>query len=837
MAAREVRAAPRQLLLLTGAVAVGVAALVAIDSFTDNVRESVRQQSRALLGADLEFSAGRPFAPVVEAVLDSLTRAGARLARVTSFSSMAYVPRTSGTRLVQVAAVEGSYPFYGQIQTDPGPAYEQLQLGRRVVVEPSLLTALDARVGDTMALGEARFVIWGTVTHAPGNVGVRAAFGPRIYIPFQYLGDTKLLGVGARAEYQAYLRLRPNQSAQALAEGYRPVLGGEHVRIRTVAEDQQNLNDALSKLARYLSLVALIALLLGGLAVANGIVVFIRQRRDTIAILRCLGATTTAVFAVYAVQATAIGIAGGVVGAALGVGLQQQLPALLADLLPVDVHPAISPRAVALGLGTGVWVASVFALLPLLSIRKVPPLAALRRAVQREEKYRPDLWSGLALIALTTSAVTLARIQVGGWRRGSAFTLGIGVALVILWGAARLLTTTARRWLPSHWPYVWRQGLANLHRPANQTAAIILAVGFGVFLLATLLLVQHSLRQTLRLSGGPARPNLVLFDIQPDQLPAVHRILEEHHLPSRGPVPIVPMRIQTVNGRPASALLADTSGSADPGNGWALRREYRSTYRDTLVASERLVEGRWWTPGTGSTAISVETGVARELGVRVGDSIVWDVQGVPLTTRVASLREVDWARFEPNFFVVFQPGALEQAPQSLVTLTRVEAAEDRGMLQRQLAEQLPNVTTIDLSAMQEILERLIGSVVLAIRFMALFTLGTGLFVLGGALATSRFQRMREGALLRTLGATERQLARIVLAEYLALGFMSSVAGAGLALLAAGALMRWVFDGRFGVPLAPMGALMAGVVGLTVVIGLANSRRVIRRPPLAVLRAE
>ena len=841
MAAREIRAAPRRLLLLTASIAIGVAALVAIDSFTDNLRDSVRGQARALLGADLALSGRRPLPPAAESVLDTLARRGGRVARLTSFSGMAYVPRTSGTRLVQVAAVDGDYPFYGEIRTEPAAAWSELQRGRRVVVDPSLLTALGARVGDTLALGEARFVITGAVVSAPGSVGIRTAFGPRIYIPARDLPATRLLGFGSRAEYEAFVRLPPSVSPQALADRYRSRLQSERVRIRTVSEDQENLNDTLGRLTGYLGIVALIALLLGGIGVASGVVVFIRQRLDTIAVLRCLGASAGRVLAIYATEAAAMGLAGSAAGATLGVLVQRLLPGLLAGLLPVDVQSAVSPRAVALGLGLGLWVALVFALLPLLAVRRVPPLAALRRDVEPERRRLLDPWRLGAVAALAASTVALAALQVGSWRQGAIFSGGIAGALLVLWIAAWALIRAARRWPPSGWPYVWRQGLANLHRPSNQTTTVVLAIGFGAFLLGTLFLVQYNLLRTLRLTGGPARPNLVLFDIQPDQLPTHERELAAGGYRAAGTVPIVPMRIQSIKGRPVRLTLADTAGAGegDPGprNGWALRREYRSTYRDTLVASERLVAGRWWTRGAGATQISVERDLARELGVGLGDEIVWDVQGVPLPTRVASLREVDWARFEPNFFVVFAPGALESAPQTLVTLTRVESPAKRGALQRRIAERLPNVTTLDLSNVQETLERLIDRVVLAIRFMALFTLGTGTLVLVGALATSRFQRIREGALLRTLGATRAQLLRIVLSEYLSLGVMAAVVALVLAAVAGWALARFVFEGGFTLPVLPLAGLGAAVVALTVAVGLANSRDVLRRPPLEVLRAE
>jgi putative ABC transport system permease protein len=836
MAGREIRAAPRRLLLLTGSVAIGVAALVAIGSFTDNVRVSVRTQARGLLGADFALSSRRPLSPAAERVLDTLRARGGTVARLTNFGGMAYVPRTSGTRLVQVAAVEPGYPFYGDLRSQPADAWARLQRGGTVVVDPSLLTALGARVGDTLALGETRLAITGVVSNAPANVGFRAALGPRIYIAARDLAATRLLGFGSRAEYEAYVRLPANVSPQLLAQQYRPLLQPDRVSVRTVSEDQRNLNDALGRLTGYLGLVGTIALLLGGIGVASAVVVFIRQRLDTIAVLRCLGASARTVFAVYAAEAAAMGLAGGALGAGVGLLAQRLLPGLLASLLPVDVRPAISIAAIATGVGAGLGVALIFAAIPLLAIRRVPPLAALRRDAESERR-RLDLWQLGAVAVLAASTVALAAHQVDSWRQGAIFAGAVAVALLVLWGVSWIAIRLARRGLPSGWPYPWRQGLANLHRPANQTATVVLAIGFGAFLLGTLLLVQYNLLRILQISGGPERPNLVLFDIQTDQVGEVEATVRAAGYRASAPVPIVPMRIQSIKGHAVAAARPDTSDDAGPDPGsWAVRREYRSTYRDTLVASERLVAGRWWTAGV-PNEVSIERDVARELGVSVGDQIVWDVQGAPIGTRVTSIREVDWARFEPNFFVVFSPGTLEAAPQSALLMTRVPSAAERGVLQRRLAERLPNVTSLDLSNVQTTLERLIDRVVLAIRFMALFTLGTGALVLVGALATSRFQRMREGALLRTLGATRGQLWRVVVAEYLSLGTLAAVVALLLATGSGWALTRFVFDGRFTLPVVPFAALGLCVVALTVLVGLANSRDVLRRPPLEVLRGE
>jgi putative ABC transport system permease protein len=445
----------------------------------------------------------------------------------------------------------------------------------------------------------------------------------------------------------------------------------------------------------------------------------------------------------------------------------------------------------------------------------------------------------LAALALGASTVVLARIQVGSWRQGAIFAAAVGVALLVLWAGAWVLIRVLRGRLPERWPYAWRQGLANLYRPANQTVTLVLAIGFGAFLLGTLYLIQFNLLRQLRLTGGPARPNLVLFDIQPDQLTRVEGALADAGLPRLNLTPIVPMRIATVKGRPVTRILSDSGGAADErSNAWVYRREYRSTFRASMVSSERLVQGRWWPRANpASNQISIEQDVAQELGVRIGDEIVWDVQGVSVPSRVASIREVDWARFEPNFFVVFSPGTLEDAPRSYVTLTRIEDPAARGGFQRQLAEQFPNVSTLDLSLLQEALERLVDRVALAIRFMAVFSLAVGTLVLVGALATSRFQRVREGALLRTLGATRSQVYRVVVAEYLALGLVAAVVAVGLATFAGWGVARFVFQSGYAVPPGSMLALAAGIVALTVGVGLANSRDVVRRAPLEVLREQ
>ena len=863
LAWRESRAARRRLALLVGSVAAGVAALVAINGFTENLRTSVAQQAKALLGADIAISSRKPFPDRIERLIDTLTRAdsatgkGGARARVSSFAGMAYVPRTAGVRLVQVKAVEAGYPFYGTVVTAPANRWPGLSGGGRVIVDPTLLTALNAAIGDTLALGEGRFVIDATVSNIPGDVGVATSIGPRVFLAAADLGSTNLLKFGARVEYETFVRLADPSLAQSIADKRRVSLRAEHIGIRTVEDDRQDLTDTLTRLGHYLGLVALVALLLGGLGVASATHLFIRRKLDTIAVLRCLGATSGQVFLAYLVQALAMGALGSGVGAAFGLGIQRVLPLLFRDLLPVDVRIALSPQAVGIGMTLGIWVAFVFALIPLLGVRRVSPLATLRRTDEPTPgRSDPATWAAFGLMAV--SVVGLAAVQVRDLRDGAAFAGGVGVVVLVLWGASVGLIAALRRWFPSRLPYLYRQGLANLYRPANQTGTVVLALGFGAFLMATVFLVQHNLLREFRVGGGAAgRPNLMFFDIQPDQAAGVTALIAESGHPASAPVPIVPMRIAVLKGKPVvpDSTPRDTTeqegqggggrrrsgpgGGRRPPGGWAIRREYRSTYRDEMTNSETLIAGQWWkgSRGDGPARISIEQDLATELGVTVGDEIVWDVQGTRIPSQVANLRTVDWGRFETNFFVVFESGVLDKAPQMLVTLARVDSAAARGQLQRRIAERFPNVSAIDLSLVQQAIESVLSKATLAVRFLALFSLAAGTIVLVGAVTTAPLQRLREGVLLKTLGATRAQVLRILVAEYAALGLLSATVAIVLSAGAGWVLAKWVFDSRYDLPIAALSGLTALLVLVTLLVGLWSSAEVLKRPPLEILRSD
>ena len=838
LAWRDSRAVRRRLALFMSAISIGVAALVAIDSYAGNVTDAVHQQSRGLLGGDLMVRSRSAFTPPVNTVLDSLRGTGARVARITSFASMAVVRGRPGTRLVQVRAVEPGFPFYGAIETRPVNRWARLHDGANVLVDPSLLVALDARVGDSLQLGFAVFGISGTLENVPGDAAIASAFGPRVYIPASMLDDTGLLVFGSRAEYEAMVAVPGGTDVDKVATHVRDELDSARVRVRTAADTERSLTQGVTQLHQFLGLVGLVALLLGGIGVASAIHAYVSEKIDTVAILRCLGATTAQVIAIYAATAAAMGLVGALGGVVLGVITQFALPGVLGDFMPVDVRPSLSPGALVTGLVTGVWVALIFALRPLLAIRHVSPLQALRRTVSELPRGRwwRDVPRLLATAALVLSLVVITRSRAGDWEEAAGMLGAIGAALLVLTLAAMGLTWLARRSVRERWPFVVRHGISSLYRPGSQTRPIVLALGFGAFLVSTLYVTQTNLIRHLTLSGEATRANVAFFDVQADQVDRVDSLVRQQGHPILQRVPIVPMRVARIGARSAAELIGDTT---DQVSGWVVRREYRSSWRDTIVGSERIVSGKWFTadaPGDSALPeLSLEREIAAELGVSIGDTVVWDVQGVRIPTRLTSVREVNWARFEPNFFAVFEPGALDGAPASYVILSGIGDATGRAKLQRAVVDMYPNVSSLDLATIQDSVERILDKVAVAVRFMALFSLATGALVLFSAVAATRRRRVREAVLLRTLGATRAQIRRMMLTEYAVLGALGAATGMLLSIGGSWGLVHFMFELPFALASGASLAIAGGMMLLTIVLGLTSGRRVMAETPMAALR--
>ena len=839
LAWKESRTARRRLLLYMSSIALGVAALVAIDSFADNLTTSVREQSRALLGGDASLTTRAGMTPAADSLVDSLRRSGMTIAQVVEFPSMAAITASGNTRLVQVRGVTNTWPLYGDVITEPAASFASIRDSHSVIVDPGLLVSLNAKVGDSLSLGYATFVIAGTLKQVPGDAGFVSVVGPRVFLSQQWLDETRLLSFGSRASYETLLKMPPGIKATTWAAKSKPALEKLKLRVRTAAESEANVTDAINTLGDFLGLVGLVALLLGGIGVASGVHAFIRRKQETIAVMRCLGATSTQVLVIYGMQAALMGLAGAAAGAVLGVAIQLALPGLVRDMLPVDVSVSLSPMAIASGLGVGVWVALAFALRPLVGVRNVSPLQVLRTQTDESLKlawYRD--WRGLLVLAgIVVSIIALAISRAGGVKEGLAISVAIALVLLLLLGSASLLMWVARKGLRAGWPYVVRQGVANLYRPSNQTRSVVLSLGFGAFLVSTLYLLQTALLTRFSVDAAASGGNVLFYDVQDDQGPWMDTVITRsgHKLIQR--VPIVTMRLAEVKGVPVkTAQAAAEKLKKAP---WPYTREYRSTYRDTLVKSETLTGGKWFDKAppapAGMSRVSIDETIADDLLIKVGDQLTWNVQGAMVKTVVASTRKVNFARFEPNFFVVFERTAIEDAPKQFAVIANVTGDSAIAALQRDVVRKYPNVSSLDISLITRTITNILDKVSTAIRFMAIFALVMGVPVLISAVAATRRERLREGVLLKVLGATRIQIGRIMISEYAVLGLLGALSGMLLGIGGAWALAKFSFKVPFAMAWGPAFAIAGLLLGITILVGILTGREVFRETPMAALR--
>ncbi|HEU5291578.1 MAG TPA: FtsX-like permease family protein, partial [Cyclobacteriaceae bacterium] len=561
---------------------------------------------------------------------------------------------------------------------------------------------------------------------------------------------------------------------------------------------------------------------------------YAREKRDEVAVLRCIGSTGWQAFNIYFIQIFLLGIIGSIAGVFLGVGIQQLIPILFKDLLPVDVGFSISWMSILQGFVLGAIVSVLFSMLPLISVRFVPPLTVLRADFQPARVFSKARLIAIVLIGLFP--IAFASVQTESLLTGGLFFLGLLAALGLLALVAMGLLFLVRRFFPSQASFIWRHSLSSLFRPNNQTRVLMVAIGLGTFIIATLNIVEKSLLGQVEFTGQENQSNTILFDIQASQKTGVVKLMEDNKLPVNQVVPIITCRLSEVKGKTIDAIQQDTT---DKIRNWALTREYRVTYRDSLHHSEELTEGTMHkkTAGKDSVYVTISEGMQEDLELKIGDSLVFDIQGVPVKVRLGGIRKVDWSKDPPNFIFVFPKGVLENAPQIYVTTTRIADQQVANRFQQQLIMQYPNVSLIDLRLILSTVNELFNKLGMVIRFLAMFSIITGLVVLAGAVINSKFVRMKENVLLRTIGARTSHITKTTLIEYAYLGFFSALTGLILSLGGGWLLATLFFKITFAFDWIELLTIAGGVVTLTVSIGWWNSREVIATPPLQVLRKE
>ncbi|MEM1328402.1 MAG: FtsX-like permease family protein [Bacteroidota bacterium] len=835
MAYRDSRHNRGKLFLFISSIIVGIAALVAINSFGENLQQNINQEARSLLAADLLIQGQERPNDSLALLFDSLEVA--RQANSAEFPSFVRFPKTNDSRLAQVSAVKGDYPLYGTLKTRPESAATTFKTDGTALIEDAIAEQFGVEIGDEVMVGRATFEISGIIERVPGRSSVSSAFAPVVMIDYDAIEATGLLKFGTMIEYRYYLAFDDDVDVDALAEERLEEQFEERsLRYETVEDRKESYGQAFGILTNFLNLVAFMALLLGCIGVASSVHIYVKDKLPSVAVMRCLGASGKEAFLIFLLQIVVIGFVGGLLGSLLGTLLQQILPIILKDFLPMEnVETDIAWQSVGQGMLTGVLVSVLFALLPLLSVRRVSPLRSLRSSYEQDVRKRDPLkW--LVYVGIVAFVGGFTAWQVGFNLGALFFTLAIAVSLGMLFGMAKLLMWVVKKFFPKSWSYVWRQSIANLYRPNNQTIVLMIAIGLGTGLISTMYFTREMILQQIEQSSSSDKPNMVLFNIQNQELDSVINLVNTEGLPVINEVHMVDARITAIDGIAADSLMCDTIADVPS---YLLDRTIQVSYRNDLYDNEEIDEGKWHgnIEASDEVYISLDESIARRLNAEVDTEILFSVDGKEIATRVGSIRDVKEEALTPNFPILFQEGVLEEAPQINLVTSRTDSLPQVNKFQTALVQQFPSVTLFDLRSIMQALDSILERIAFVIRFMALFSILTGIIVLISSVILSKYQRIQESVLLRTIGASRRQILLINALEYFFLGGLAVLTGMILSIISSALLANFAFD----IPFRPNWWLpilwFVGITSLTVIIGLLNSREVVAKPPLEVLRKE
>ena len=829
MAWRDAKASRVRLFLFMASIILGIAAVVSIQLFSKNLENNIKLQSKALMGADFIIDSEQIPTERAQAIIDSLEPDASEV----NFVSMIAFPKNGGTKLVGVRALEGDFPFYGTLDTQPVSAASNYQENGAALVDATLMLQYDIKPGDSIKIGEITLPISGALKAIPGSTAMSASVAPPVVIPYRYLEQTKLLQFGSRKEYQFFYKA-PNIDLVLLDKVLDPMLDEENADLDTHTSTSQRLGQRYVNVSKFLNLAAFIALLLGCVGIASSVNIYIKEKLKAVAVLKCMGATRRQSFLIFLIQISGIGILGGFIGSAIGVVLQELFPYILKEFLPFDVEVSITMQPLIMGVLLGFLMSVLFALLPLVRTWYVSPLEVLRIGgvpLVKPKKARLVVFT-LIIVFLYLFSFWLLRDAVFAL----TFVIGILMTFAILAGIAVASMKVVKAYFPKSAGFIIRQSLLNLFRPNNQTLVLIVAIGLGTFLISTLYFTKDILLAKTEVGQASENANIITLDVQSDQLEEIVKTYEANDLKVLDNISLVTMRMHSIKGKLVNALRKDTTSQV---RAWLLNHEFRTTYRDVLIPTEEIIEGEWIStkkPGA-PIQISISDNLAADAKVTVGDPFVFNVQGVLMETTVASIRKVDWGRIQLNFSIVFPKGVLEDAPQFNVLTTYAPTEESSAALQRDLVTKFPNVSIIDLRQMYTIIEDILDKVSWIINFMAFFSILTGIIVLIGSVRNSKYQRIKESVLLRTLGAKNNQILKISALEYLFLGILGSLVGILLALVSSLLLALFVFKEPFVPSVIPFLVFLPGISLLVLGIGLSNIRIVLRSSPLEVLRRE
>lgn len=831
LARRELRGGFKGFGIFLACLALGVGVIAGVGSLSSAIDAGLRGDARAILGGDVEFElAQRPASAVEQAFL----AANGTVSAVTRLRAMAQRDDGKSRSLIELKTVDRAYPLYGAATLTPDQALATALQSRDgqwgAVAAQALFDRLGLKPGDTIRIGEGRFVLRGVLTHEPDSVSGIFELGPRVIIAADALATTKLIMPGTLVQYAYRLRLPPGVDASAFIARAQAAFPEAGWRIRRFSDAAPNLQQLLDRLTVFLTLVGLTALLVGGVGVGNAVESYFAGKVETIATFKSLGASRRLVFAIYLLQILTLSLAGILAGVVIGA---------LAPIVVIPLLPASLPVAAQAGLyPTPLLLAALYGLLATLAFASWPIGAAceiraanLFRSLVAPERARPAalpaIIAGLAGLGL----IALALMNAPDRRIAFWFVVCAAVALIVFRLAARLLMRAAALAGRPKQPGL-RLALANLYRPGAATTGVVASLGLGLAVLVAVALAHDNLMAELQESLPQHAPSFFFIDIQPAQVAAFDELLagingvsDVHQVPSlRG-------RITALNGVPVEKAFVG------PDARWATGSDRGLTYATALPAGSRLVAGQWWPADyRGSPLVSFAADLARGMNLKIGDTITVNVLGRDITATIANLRQIDWTSLNINFALVFSPGTLDSAPQSFIATARATPAQE-AEVERAVTDAFPNVSTIAVDDAIATLTNIIGAIAAAVRITAAVTLASGALVLAGAIAAGHRRRVYESVVLKVLGATRRQIAGSFLIEYGLLGLASALLAAALGSIGAYLLLTRVMHMGWHFLPGDVAVTAALATVFTMLVGFAGTWRALGAKAAPYLRNE
>lgn len=846
IAGRDLRSAPGKFVFVVLSVAVGVAALVGVRGFSESFRSTLTREARSLMAGDLSARTNQQPSQAERDKINVLTSQGIRTTWVTETISMASVPPDPVPILVSLKAVDpAEYPYYGKAVLEPDLPLNQALSATSVVVADEFLIRLKAHVGDSLRLGGKSFRIAARLVEEPDRITAGAGLGPRVLISRAALDSTSLLAAGSRANEKLLVQL-PAAAKVQLADVRKQIETAlPEAQVMDYREGNPALTEGLDRATAILSLICLVAMVLGAIGVAMSMHAHLEQRMDVLAILKAIGAGSGDLLRIFLLQTMGLGLAGALLGVAAGGGVMLALPAVFGNLLPVHTRLDLPWRSALAGLATGLLTTLLFCLPPLLDVRKVRPILVLRRMVEETEERgfvaflrrwgQRKLQIAAAvviLVALTAIAAALSdSAQVGTWF-GVSLTAILFVLLLLSAGFLRLL-----RWILQlvrlRLPQFLRQGLANLYRPGNQSSAVLAALGTGVMLILAVFLMQSQVLREIQETASPKLPNLFLVDVTSDEVPGMRTFFAAQPGPAAGShaelelLPVVSGRFVSLNGVPLEKLKVQHFP----------RRMLESvsfSWADKAPDGDRIRQGAWWSDAN-AREIAIDEGIANRIHVGLGSAVEIEVDGRDLPLKVAAIFRSDGQHLGQRAGFLVPSGLLKDAATVWYGAARIDSKQV-GQIERALFAAFPTVTVINLADVLDRIEKVVNQITFVVRFLAGFSIFAGLMILASSIASTRFRRTREAVVLKTLGATRGRIIRIFSVEFSVLGLLAGTVGVVFANLLTRILLRkleapWHFDGW-----ATLVALV-GTAILAAATGWLASYRILGLRPLEVLREE